>query len=168
MSLPFFVLRLNQGKNSKMSQKWKFGYGGLWRILKLNAMHYGALIPLHTCCIRPKQRIKNEIGLEAAPQHKNKNSHFLQKIWNLKTNLQEVSGHNCCLISLLEQHRTSPNQKRTSKPKETGNTNMPCTKKYSNSCISIHAFFVLFDMWFTLFMQFWCYLYGLILFSCLI
>ena len=118
MSLPFFVLRLNQGKNSKMSQKWKFGYGGLWRILKLNAMHYGALIPLHTCCIRPKQRIKNEMGLEAAPQHKNTHSHFYKKNSNLKTNLQEVSGHNCYLISFLEQHRTSPNQKRPSKLKE--------------------------------------------------
>ena len=68
-----------KGPNRARIQKWKFGYGGLWRILKLNAMHYGAIIPLHTCGIRPIQVIQTKLRGSISKKTKKtqkENSHF--------------------------------------------------------------------------------------------
>ena len=53
--------KLKEARIQKWTQKWKVGYGGSWRILELKAMHYGAIISLHTCCIRPIQDIQTKI-----------------------------------------------------------------------------------------------------------
>ena len=83
MCLPFFVLRLKQGKNSNLNQKWKVGYGGLCENPNHQSKALLAIIFIDIHCIRDIQVIRGHWTHEAAPELNTQTHTFHKK--NLKS-----------------------------------------------------------------------------------